>query len=172
MSQAPGAVFAPNCCVIGLGNSLMQDDGIGVHAVRQLMPEPLPGALLLEVGTDVFSAVSWLESVPWVLAIDAMEAGGPPGTIYQCDLSEIAGATRPLSLHELSLVAVMEFIPPARRPSVTVLGVQPHVVGYGLSPSPPLSEALPQVVQAARSIVMRRGGKGQWPEPRLAMSVN
>ncbi|HWI56168.1 MAG TPA: hydrogenase maturation protease [Bacillota bacterium] len=141
---------------MGLGNSLMQDDGVGVHAVRRLMADPPPGALIMEVGTDVFTAVSWLESVPWVLAIDAMDAGGRPGTIYHCDISDVADANRPISLHELSLVAVLEFIPVKRRPKITVLGVQPEVVQYGLDLSPALEKCLPKVLEAAQAMVAER----------------
>jgi hydrogenase maturation protease len=146
----------PACLVVGPGNSLMQDDGVGVHAVRQLMDDPPPGVGLLEIGTDVFGAVSWLDGVSWVLAIDAMDAGRPPGTIYRCDLSEVAGTQRPLSLHELSLVAMLEFIPTARRPEITVIGVQPAVVEFGLDLSPVVAAALPRVLEAVRSVVAAR----------------
>jgi hydrogenase maturation protease len=144
----------PACLIVGLGNCLLGDDGVGVHAVRQLAPQPPEGALLLEVGTDVFSAVPWLERVPRVLAIDALDAGQTPGTIYQCDSGEVSVERVRASLHELSLLAVLEFVDRTKRPAITVLGVQPAVIDYGLALSPALQEALPRVVQAARSVVL------------------
>ena len=96
------------------------------------MENPPPGALVLEVGTDVFSAIPWLETVPWVLAIDTMESGGAPGTLYVCDGADIATPALPKSLHELGLLSVLEFIPEKRRPEVSVLGVQPAEIDYGL----------------------------------------
>jgi hydrogenase maturation protease len=59
------------------------------------------------------------------------------------------------SLHELGLLAVLEFLPQAHWPEISVLGVQPAVIDYGLELSAPLQEALPRVVAAARSIVAR-----------------
>jgi hydrogenase maturation protease len=142
--------------IVGLGNCLMRDDGIGVHVARELMREPLEGTLVLEVGTDVFSALSWMENASWVLAIDAMAAGGAPGTIYSCAGSEIAAAALPKSLHELGLLAVLEFLPPDRRPEIAVLGVEPEIVDYGLELSPALVKALPSAVEAARAMVFER----------------
>ena len=145
---------APVCLVVGLGNCLLRDDGVGVHAVRNLMRLPPEGALLLEVGTDVFSAVPWLERTPRVLAIDAMDAGLAPGTIYQCNSSEVSVDGMRASLHELSLLSILEFVDRTKRPAITVLGVQPAVIDYGLALSPAVQEALPRVTQAARSLVL------------------
>jgi len=141
--------------VAGLGNCLLRDDGIGVHAVRLLAANPPPGVLVLEVGTDVFSAVSWLERVPRVLAIDALDGGGAPGTIYQCHSSDISREQTIASLHELSLLSVLEFIPRNRWPEITVLGVQPELIEFGLQLSPALQHVLPAVVEAARSIATK-----------------
>ncbi len=134
----------------------MRDDGVVVHAVRQLMADPPPGTQLLEVGTDVFGAISWLEGAGWVLAIDAMDAAGAPGTLYSCSASQVAPPLLPKSLHELGLLAVLEFIPEHLRPEITILGVQPAVVDYGLELSPQVELALPQIVEAAREIAAAR----------------
>jgi len=149
--------------IVGLGNSLLRDDGIGVHAVRLLAANPPAGTLVLEVGTDIFSAVSWLESVPRVLAIDALDAGGPPGTIYRCHSSDIWNEQPMTSLHELGLLSVLEFIPRNRWPDIAVLGVQPDAIEFGLELSPVLHAALPAVVNAARAIV------ADWPSPRQSL---
>ncbi|HEY9170697.1 MAG TPA: hydrogenase maturation protease [Verrucomicrobiae bacterium] len=150
----------PAGLIVGLGNSLLRDDGIGVHAVRQLAAHPLAGTLVLEVGTDIFSAVSWLESVPRVLAIDALDGGGPPGTIYRCHSSDIWNEQPLTSLHELSLLSVLEFIPRKRWPDIVVLGVQPDRIEFGLELSPVLRDVLPAVVDAARAIA------ADWVPPR------
>jgi hydrogenase maturation protease len=143
----------PLCVVVGLGNSLLADEGIGVHAVRRLRERPPPGALVLEVGTDLFSAIPWLEKAPRVLAIDAMDAGREPGTIYQCGGGEVDMATVRTSLHELGFLATLEFVARNRRPEVHILGIQPATVGWSLELSPILRAALPGVVEAARAIV-------------------
>jgi hydrogenase maturation protease len=145
------------CLIAGLGNSLLRDDGIGVHAIRELIKAPPAGALLLEVGTDVFSAVSWLESVSHVLVIDAMDAGGAPGTLYRCATEDVQVNPLWVSLHELGLLSVLEFVPKSNWPEITVLGVQPAVIDYGLELSPVLEASLPSVVEAVRAIVTTWG---------------
>ena len=158
--EADSALASLPCLVVGLGNCLLRDDGIGVHAVRELARQH-PEIPALEVGTDVFSAIGWLERARWVLAVDAMDAGGTPGTIYTCCGSDIAPPESPKSIHELGLLSVLEFIALHRRPKIAVLGVQPEIVDYGLELSPTLARALPAVVQAARAL------SGQWASSQI-----
>lgn len=143
----------PSCVIVGLGNCLLCDDGVGVHAVRKLMSEIPEDALAVEVGVDVFSAIPWLERAPRVLAIDAMDAGGLPGTIYRCGASDIQVVGVRASLHELGLLAILEFIPKPRWPEIHILGVQPGTIAYGMEMTAALQAALPQVVSVAREIV-------------------
>ncbi len=143
---------SPACLVVGLGNCLLRDDGIGVHAVRHLASQLPSGALALEVGTEVFGALSWLERTSRVLAIDAMDAGGPPGTIYHGALRDVEIRPVPASLHELGLRAALEFVPREKWPAISVLGVQPAIIDYGLDLSSALQEALPNVIRAAQAI--------------------
>jgi hydrogenase maturation protease len=151
--------------VAGLGNLLLRDDGIGVHVVQDLQDDPPPGTLAVEIGTAVLDALHLLEAVEHVLAIDAMRAGGPPGTLYTCAIDDIAPDHR-TSLHELSLVSALRFLPEGRRPRVTVLGVEPEVIDYGMELSPALQQALPQVIAAARSLSARLvAGSGRHLRP-------
>lgn len=140
--------------IAGLGNSLLTDDGVGVHAVRLLRQAPPPRTHLLEVGTDLFSALPWLEKARRVLAIDAMEAGHPPGTIYECHGRDIAQPGQMTSLHELGLASVLEFLPEDKRPDITVLGIQPERIDYGLELTPTLQQVLPKVADIARRMIL------------------
>lgn len=148
-SQTGGPVL-----IAGLGNSLLMDDGIGVHAVRLLQQSPPPRTDLVEVGTDLFSALPWLEKARRVLAIDAMDAGGPPGTLYKCHAQDLAQPGQITSLHELGLVSVLEFLPAHQRPDIIVLGIQPERIAYGLELTPALRLVLPKVAQTAHRIVL------------------
>jgi hydrogenase maturation protease len=87
-----------------------------------------------------------------VLVIDALEGGGKPGTIYNCHSSDICNQKPIASLHELGLLSVLEFIPRDRWPDITVLGVQPALIQFGLELSPALQGVLPAVVEAARAL--------------------
>jgi len=141
--------------VAGLGNLLLRDDGVGVHAVRALQQSPPPGAIVVEVGTAVLDALHLLERVEKVLAIDAMQVGREPGTVYRCGVSDVAEEEQRVSLHEVSLLSVLHFLPAGHRPEIAILGVEPGVIDYGLELSREVEAALPQVVELAKDIVER-----------------
>lgn len=139
-----------NVLILGIGNCLMSDDGIGVHAARLLATDPPPGATAIDMGTDFLSAVPMLEQFPKVLVIDAMDAGEPPGTLYQCRAAAIEMPGLGAGLHEMNLLSLLEFVDPDKRPEIHFLGVQPEVISLGLELSPCLAAVLPNVVKKAR----------------------
>ncbi len=68
--------------VVGLGNILMGDEGVGVHAVRALERHALPpGVECLDGGTGGFTLLEPLESADRIILIDAAADGNPPGTV-------------------------------------------------------------------------------------------
>lgn len=140
----------PRVLIAGLGNLLLRDDGVGVQAVRLLQTKPPPGVLVAEVGTQVLGALHLLEWADRVLALDALMAGGPPGTIYACRESDVALQEVQASLHELGLQAALHFLPPERRPEVFILGLEPESLEPGLELSPPVQAALPRFLELAR----------------------
>jgi len=142
--------------VIGLGNFLLGDDGVGVHAVRALAVDPPAGALTVEVGTALLDALPLLEDARRVVAIDAMQAGGPPGTVYAFGPEDVARAATRTSLHELGLVAALDLLPPGRpRPDISIIGVEPVTIDFGLELSPPVREALPLVLETVKRLIAR-----------------
>jgi len=138
--------------IAGLGNVLLMDDGVGVHAVRELKRDPIEGTRIIEIGTSVIDGLHLLEAADQVIALDAIQAGAAPGTVYQLSLDALENNGPRTSLHELDLRAVLRFIPEPRRPEVTVLGVEPLVIDYGLELSPPVSAAMTDYLSAIRSL--------------------
>jgi hydrogenase maturation protease len=148
--------FGPPCrfLIAGVGNVLLSDDGVGVHAVRELMKEPIPGVVLADIGTAVLHGLSFLETAGRVLVVDAAQGGQAPGTIYLFD-ADAAPVPGPFaSMHAMGLLEAMRLLPPGLpRPAVTVLGVEPASLAYGLELSAPVQAALPRVVALARETV-------------------
>ena len=138
--------------IAGLGNILLGDDGVGVHAVRRLGKSPLAGVLAVEVGTAVLDALHLFAWADKILAIDAMRAGGPSGTIYAFAPEDIAEPSPSVSLHELSLTAALRLLPPGNQPESKVLGVEPGMIDYGLDLSPSVQAALPRLIAITREI--------------------
>jgi hydrogenase maturation protease len=143
----------PRILIAGLGNYLLGDDGIGVHAVRALQQTPPPGAVLAEVGTAVLDALHLLEWADKILAIDAMQAGGPPGTLYAFGVDAVEGPGMQTSLHELNFLASLDLSAPRTKPEIIMLGMEPESIDYGLDLSPAVAAALPELTREVRKIV-------------------
>ena len=139
--------------ILGIGNELLSDDGVGIHAIRLLEKNPPSNTTIVDGGTDFLSLIPYLEQCSKALVIDAMDAGGPPGTIYECSVNELTRPDHDYSLHELGLISIMEFIEPDRRPTIHILGIQPGRIAYGTDLSEPVGAVLLQVVTAARQII-------------------
>ena len=153
VSTTRGGRRRPRVLVAGLGNLLLKDDGVGVHAVRALQHGVPRGVRAIEIGTAVLDALHLVEWADRVLAIDAMQAGGDPGTIYRYGVEDVADRTIGASLHEVDLVAALRFLTNGHRPEITVLGVEPETIAAGLELSPSVQAALPRLVAAVQEIV-------------------
>jgi hydrogenase maturation protease len=144
---------ANNILVLGVGNLLRSDDGVGVHAVQALQQEPWPGVKVVEVGTAILHGLSFLEQTDRALVIDAAKGGGAPGTIYRFAAQEAECA--PIrSIHALGLREAANLLLANRRvPPITILGVEPASLEYGLSLSQPVAAALPHLLALVRQTV-------------------
>ncbi|MCX7048502.1 MAG: hydrogenase maturation protease [Candidatus Sumerlaeota bacterium] len=154
--MSEGARNNVRVAIVGLGNELLMDDGIGIHAIRLLQESPPEGVTLEEVGTSALYALDLLESADEVIAIDAVQAGGTPGTIYRFDSGQAHESAQSASLHDLGIVAALRMLPEGKRPRVTILGVEPKRVDYGMELTPEVKAALPAVVEAAREIAREK----------------
>jgi len=132
----------------------MGDDGSGVRAVQRLAAGYSfpPGVTLLDGGTLGLDLLPFLEGLDRLLIIDAVETGGPPGTIARLtgEMIPVAFETR-LSPHQMGLrdlLAVSDLMG-NRPPAMTLLGVQPETIEPGTDLSPPVESALNTLVEMA-----------------------
>ncbi|RKY07451.1 MAG: hypothetical protein DRP66_06670 [Planctomycetota bacterium] len=144
----------PNVAIIGLGNLLMCDDGVGVHAVKELQKDPPRGVVVADVGAAVLHYQDLFEQADEIIAIDAVCAGDKPATIYSFDADD-AQLNRLHSLHDLGIQALMRLMDEKSRPHVTILGVEPEKIEYGMELSKTVAGVLPQVVNTARRMACR-----------------
>jgi hydrogenase maturation protease len=149
--------------VAGLGNLLLKDDGVGVHAARALQKDPPRGVCVVDVGTAVLDALHLFEWADRILAIDAMQAGGPPGALYRVGVDDVADRPLTASLHEMDLLGSLRLLAGGRRPEIAILGVEPEIIDAGMTLSPTVQAALPRVVAAAKSLVASWRADGRIP---------
>lgn len=140
--------------ILGVGNLLMSDDGVGIHASRALAGDPPAGTLVVDAGTDVLSALPFLEDADQALIIDAVRAGEKPGTVRCFRESDLSPAGGTVTAHAVSLLASRHLLPPgASWPELAIVGVEPATLDCGMTLSAAVAGALPLVERRCREIV-------------------
>ncbi|MDE3237956.1 MAG: hydrogenase maturation protease [Paracoccaceae bacterium] len=160
MQTSPEQILAPSAApvVLGIGNSLLTDDGIGIHVTTALARHPDGGALrLCDGGTIGLSLLAEIDAHAPLIAVDAMELHAPPGTLAVFTGAamdrQLTGTKR--SAHEVALADLMQAadlsgILPARR---ALVAIQPEVTTWGLAPTPAVAAAIPRAVAAILTLV-------------------
>jgi len=140
------------CVVLALGNILHSDDGVGPHALRRLQTDPRlpPGVPLIEGGTLGLELLADIWDASYVLVLDAVDAGQPPGSVVRLSGDELHTLPGNSSVHQLGLADLLVAIRAlARRPpEVVLLGVQPLTTGWGTELSPPVEAVLGSLLDA------------------------
>jgi hydrogenase maturation protease len=118
--------------VMGVGNVLMGDEGVGVHAVRRLEQRDWPaGVSLLDGGTGGFHLLSHLGHCDVLVMIDATLDGRPPGTVSVTEPRYASDFPKALSAHDIGLkdlvdsAAILDMMPRIVLVTVSVAGLQP-----------------------------------------------
>lgn len=138
-----------NTLILGMGNLLLCDEGVGVHVARALAQRDLPPSVsVVEAGTaflDVLPDIEWADRI---LLVDAMEAGRTPGSIYRVPFDECQHPAMLASLHGFDLSRVLYIAGSNRKPEVTVFGVEPACIEWGIELSATVRQVLPAVEAA------------------------
>lgn len=143
--------------VLGIGNLLLCDEGVGVHVVRALQQEKLPeNVAVLEVGTAFLDALPEIEKADRVIIIDAMRGGHEPGAVYRVPFEEIVKPEILASLHGFDLSRVIYLAGRETPPEAIVIGVEPARIEWGTELSPGIEAMVPGVVEAVKKELLFR----------------
>ena len=137
--------------ILGLGNPLLGDEGIGVRVVEELKGLELPGGVtVVEGGTAGLGLIRLMEGYQKVIIVDAADMGHPPGRVVRFTPSEaqLKTAEAPPSLHQIGLGEVLALaealeVAPAE---LVIIGVQPSQIEGGVGLSPEVEGAIPQII--------------------------
>jgi len=136
--------------VIGLGNPLFQDEGLGIHVINQLMMGDLgERAELIDGGTDGLALLGIVEEARHLMVIDAIDGEFRPGTIKKLQDKEINLFTRArLSAHQLGFQEVLALAQMRGKypEQIVLIGVQPQTMEWGTSLSSEIASVVPQVI--------------------------
>jgi hydrogenase maturation protease len=142
--------------VLGIGNILLRDDGIGVRVVQHLEKKgSLPGVELVDGGTSTMDMLGLFLTYDRVIVVDSLRGGHPPGTIYRLTPEQLGGYTSfNVSLHDvqvLDLTRISGML--GKSPEVTIIGIEPKEIKESLDLSPEMEAALPMLMELVEAEV-------------------
>ncbi len=147
--------------ILGVGNPLQGDDGVGVRVAEMLADQELPpGVKVEEVGTPGLGLAAWLEGQSRVVIVDAVYMGQSPGTWRRFGPAEVRliADSDVISLHEpglaeaLALAQALDALPQ----EIVFYGVEPVCCDAGQELSPAVRQALPGLVDAILAEIWKR----------------
>src|SRR5579884_1507862 len=150
--------------ILGLGNLILSDDGLGVRALRRLMDDPRlpPDVVLVDGGTLGLELLSLAAGSERLIVLDAVDHGRPPGSAIRLSGAELGGLPGGGSVHQLGLIDLLHALrllgqEPAE---VVLLGLQPERITLGTELTARVAAALDELVEAAVRECIETDGEG------------
>lgn len=150
--------------VVGLGNLILSDEGVGVHVVRRLdesysFPDDV---VLIDGGTSAIDLLDQLVEAEHIIFIDAAQTGGPPGSIVALEGARLPVWFRErMSPHQIGLADLLATLSLMDRTpeSVTLIGIEPQSMELGTELTPQIDaaadEALARVLEQLAALGVR-----------------
>jgi hydrogenase maturation protease len=152
----PVPTLSEDVLVLGIGNPLMGDDGVGIRVIEILKQEPLPaGTQVEEAGLPGWGLPAWFEGRSSVILVDAVQMGREPGEWKRFNARDIQIILEDsaLSLHQsdlacgLALSQALNVLPE----NLVLYGIQPAETATGAVLSPDVDIKLPDIVESIRN---------------------
>ena len=135
--------------ILGLGNDLLADEGVGVHTCRMLQQRSLPQyARIVIAGTAILDTISEVEHAERIIVVDAMKGAAAPGTVYRIPFEQCSGSGCIASMHGFDIFRTIALLERTTQPHITVFGVEPELIGWSLELSETVTKSLPFLIDA------------------------
>ena len=141
--------------ILGIGNTLLSDEGAGIHALNHLQSEypNIPNLTFIDGGTLSFTLAVWIEDCSNLIVFDATELQQPAGSVktFVGNAMDDFLANSKRSAHEVGLLDLMdiaritEHLPKNR----ALIGIQPEIMDWGMEPTVAVQNALDTAVNEA-----------------------
>ena len=146
--------------VLGVGNLLLKDEGIGIHFVQAFQERGLPPNVeAMEGGARGIDLLPLFEDRKLVVIVDCARMEEKPGTIRTFEAGEIIEKkSRGFSVHGMSLASTLDL---GQRlgtlPEIVVVGIEPKTIDIGIELSETATQAIDEVESIVREIIVARG---------------
>jgi hydrogenase maturation protease len=137
--------------ILGLGNILMKDDGVGVRVAERMTGMTLPDDVeIMDGGVQGLNLLYYIEGRKKVIVIDTVNAGHPPGTIYRFTEKAIVEKKELLrSAHGVDFTDVIktaEFMG-TKPEEVIFIGIEPESIDEGMELSPKIEKRISKIIE-------------------------
>ncbi len=153
----------PPGVVVGLGNTILSDDGVGPNVVRRISPTLLshPAVECLEMALGGIALLDALRDRRWAVLVDCLDTGGsPPGTIRRLSERDIRGSVRLVSYHDLSYPMALRMgrmLGWSLPDDVVIIGIEGRCVNeFGSKLSPEVECAAGRAARMVEAEIQRR----------------
>ena len=144
-------VSPQNIVILGIGNLLLSDEGVGVHVANKLMEMDLPeGVSVVEGGTDGFRLLNIITEADRLIVIDSVMTGAAPGSIYKFNIEEVKNCPSGFktSVHQIGILEVINMSGLiGKTPHTTVIGIEPQSLEMGMELSPEINDKIPRIIE-------------------------
>lgn len=143
------SLIIKNTVIIGIGNILLQDDGVGVHVIKQLENDKsLSTIKLVDGGTSTLDMLGYFLDYKKVVVIDCLRAGLKPGTIYKIKPEDIKSYKKEnLSIHDVQILDVVEMANMmGKYPEVVIFGIEPEKIAVNLEMTAMIVSKIPEII--------------------------
>lgn len=141
--------------IIGIGNLLLKDDGLGVHIIQELEKQDFKkkyNVELIDGGTYIFDLLDVFIKHERIIILDSFKGGHLPGTIYRARPEELGSYVKEnTSLHDVQILdLIKDVLLMGYSPEVVIIGVEPESICFDLDLSKILIEQIPTIIQLVK----------------------
>lgn len=157
-----------NILLLGIGNLLMGDEGVGIHVVQRLEKESLPeNVRVLDGGTGGFHLLEYFQLYETIIIIDATNDGKPPGTVSVLKPQFSSEYPRTLTAHDIGLrdliesASLIESLPTVYLVIITIDTIHSMTMNLSVPVREAIPEAVRMVVEITKNIYIEVNYSGE-----------
>lgn len=138
--------------VMGIGNILLKDEGVGVYCMQELEKQNWPeNVSFIDGGTFTQDIFYLFENFDYLLVLDAIRGGREPGTMYRLKEKDLAASKeQSISVHDVDLLDSLKMAELlGKKPELTVLGMEPEKLAWEMGLTETLKNIFPDFVKLA-----------------------
>ena len=162
----------PRIMILGVGNVLLSDEGLGVQFLNELAEEDLPENVeLLEGGTAGLELVHLIQDTDFLIIVDALNAQTTPGELFRFQPGDmqIFPDKFTVSFHQVGILNVLTTANILGEvPQTIIYGVQPGSLDWGLELTPEVKAAFPRLKKYVLNDIHEIGTRGRFSCPTPA----